>query len=366
MLDGGGMAEDWIVRVQGKEYGPVDFETLQEWKKEGRVLPANEVRSEDVDLWIRAAEVPGLFPAVESVPSNSHSISGRSLHDILAETWRIYRNGFWQFLCLSALVVVPSVCGRLSSAALGGVSPTTEIDVRTSLAAMFNLGMLLLTLAAWPVYIAGIQILTSELAAGRSIAVADLIQRALKFWPRVFGVWLFVCVSYFFGSVLPLVIILGLLLTGPSLFSIFFVMVLLAFQVWMTGRLFVNFLFWQQFAVLTDADSGTVLRQSKELARSRRELPWFRRPLWRGVFLASVWFALVLVLVLGPEWSLTERYFREMASVQDPQTLLQSLNEQSRTTGFNWWGFSLWLMQKILQPLLGIAFVLLYFDSKKD
>jgi hypothetical protein len=32
MPDADSMAEEWIVRVQGKEYGPVDFETLSEWK----------------------------------------------------------------------------------------------------------------------------------------------------------------------------------------------------------------------------------------------------------------------------------------------------------------------------------------------
>ena len=55
------MAEEWIVRVQGKDYGPVDAETLREWKAEGRVLPGNQVRRADVDLWITAAEIPGLF-----------------------------------------------------------------------------------------------------------------------------------------------------------------------------------------------------------------------------------------------------------------------------------------------------------------
>src|SRR5437870_459391 len=178
------MPEMWIVRVRGKEYGPVDFETLREWKKEGRVLPANEVRNVGVDLWTTADKIPYLFGPVQVAARSEAPTSRRSLRNILIESWRIYRKGFWQFLGLSALVVVPSICGQLSSVAVG--SPVNmEIDARTLLAAMFNLCMLLLSLAAWPVYIAGIQILTSELAAGRPGAIVYLIQSALKLWTRV-------------------------------------------------------------------------------------------------------------------------------------------------------------------------------------
>ena len=53
------MAEQWIIRVEGKEYGPADLATLHEWKADGRVLPANPARREDVDLWETAGEIPG-------------------------------------------------------------------------------------------------------------------------------------------------------------------------------------------------------------------------------------------------------------------------------------------------------------------
>src|SRR5207248_4944956 len=72
MLDDQGMTEEWIVRVQGKEYGPADIDTLREWKKEGRLLPENEARPANADptavadsakevLWSTAAAIPGLF-----------------------------------------------------------------------------------------------------------------------------------------------------------------------------------------------------------------------------------------------------------------------------------------------------------------
>ena len=39
MLDDQEVTEEWIVRVQGTEYGPANIETLREWKAEGRLLP---------------------------------------------------------------------------------------------------------------------------------------------------------------------------------------------------------------------------------------------------------------------------------------------------------------------------------------
>ena len=72
MLDDQEVTDEWIVRVQGMEYGPANMETLREWKEEGRLLPSNEARRASVDLWTTAAEIPGLFsvpPAV--IPSAS-------------------------------------------------------------------------------------------------------------------------------------------------------------------------------------------------------------------------------------------------------------------------------------------------------
>jgi len=41
------MSDEWFVRVQGKEYGPVSTETLREWKGEGRLIRENELRRAD-------------------------------------------------------------------------------------------------------------------------------------------------------------------------------------------------------------------------------------------------------------------------------------------------------------------------------
>ena len=67
MLHDQAMPEQWIIQVEGREYGPADLDTLCEWKADGRVLPANPAREVDGDLWKTAGDVPGLFP-VESPP----------------------------------------------------------------------------------------------------------------------------------------------------------------------------------------------------------------------------------------------------------------------------------------------------------
>ncbi len=81
MLDDQGVNDEWIVRVQGAEYGPANIETLREWKAEGRLLPSNEARQADVDLWTTAAEIPGLFsmPPARAVHRRFHTTAHTSL-----------------------------------------------------------------------------------------------------------------------------------------------------------------------------------------------------------------------------------------------------------------------------------------------
>jgi len=139
---------------------------------------------------------------------------------------------------------------------------------------------------------------------------------------------------------------------------------LLILQVWMFGWFFITVLFWQQFAVLENAGFIDSLRYSRNLARSGRDLPWFQRPMWRAVFISSIWFALVLAITLGPQWTTLQHYFNQLATTQDPQKLLQQLTEAQQARGFDISAFALNLLQRILQPLLGIAFVVLYLDCK--
>ncbi len=380
MLDDQEMAEEWIVRVQGKEYGPADIDTLLEWKKEGRLLPQNEARPANADptavadsakevLWSTAAAIPGLFDvgmlaaASARVEIQPPLQTQHSFGQILAETFQIYRKGFFQFLGLTLVVLLPSVCSQLTTAliqtaqALGG-------DLRVLAGGSFAFLMFVLSMAMWPVYVAGIQILTVEIASGRRLGLVAVLNEAVRFWPRVAALCIFVYGVFFLLIVFGLAIAAIALAGASSLLLVFFALALLILQVWMFSRFFVNVLFWQQFAVLENAEFIDSLRYSRSLARSGRDLPWFERPLWRGAFIASLWFAFVLVVTLASEWTTLHHYFSQVVTTQDPQKLLQQLTEAQQARGFDISAFALNLLQRILQPLLGIAFVVLYLDRK--
>jgi len=374
------MAEEWIVRVEGKDYGPADLETLREWKGEGRLLPTNPVRRLDGDSWTRAAEIDGLFEATappiqrehaasaaESVSSNEHPAAAqpRSLGSILAETVAIYRAGFFPFLGLTVLTVLPSLFGQFTARFINA-TPNVDVDLRTLVAALFSLCMFGLTLALWPIYIAGIQVLSSEIASGRRIGFFATLNQAVRFWPRVAALCLFVY------GVFALLLLFGLFiagfaaLIGPSLAGVVLAFGLLVLQTWMFGRFFINVLFWQQTAVFEGRGVVDSLRASQALARSGRSLPWYRRPLWRGAFIASLWFAFVLAIAFAQEWPYLRQYFSDLMTTQDPQVLWQKMAAAQQAHGLDAAAIALRLMQRIFQPLLGIAFVVLYLDSKRD
>jgi len=357
------MADLWIVRVQGKEYGPVDLDVLRDWKEDGRLIRDNEVRAPESEQWIRAGELPELF-ADPIPPPNAPPdfVSGGTVGAILGQSWRIFRQGLWQFLGLSALVIVPSVCAQLSSGAVGSSGEIT-LDLRTALAGLFNLCMLIVSLIAWPLYLAGIQILTTELVQERSCTLREIVLRALKFWPRVAGLCILVYGAFVLLIAFAFAILLMAASAGSSPILALFALGLLVLQVWMFGRVFAATLFWQQTAVLEDADAMEALRRSNVLAHSRRDLPWFRRPLWRGAVLASIWCAFATALSIGPEWSTITEYFHTLMAMQDPQAVLQAMSAHSTNVGVRLLPLSLGVLQALFRPLLGIAFVLLYFAS---
>jgi hypothetical protein len=370
MLDDQDMAEEWIVRVQGKEYGPADIDTLREWKREGRVLPENEARNASADLWSTAAAIPGLFDAATSVAASAVSpiesplqTRRRRFGQILAETFQIYRKGFFQFLGLTLLVLLPSVCSQVTTALIQKAQGSSG-DLRVVAGGSFAFLMFVLWIALWPVYVAGIQLLTVEIANGRRTGFVAVLNEAVRFWPRVAALCVFVFVVFALLILFALGIALTLSAGATSPLSIFFALALLILQVWMFGWFFITVLFWQQFAVLENAGFIDSLRGSRNLARSGQDLPLFERPLWRGAFIASLWFALVLIIAVVSEWTTLHHYFNQLVTTQDPQTLLQQLTEAQQARGFDISAFVLNILQKILQPLLGIAFVVLYLDTR--
>jgi hypothetical protein len=383
------MAEQWIIQVLGRDYGPADLATLREWKADGRVLQTNPARRADVDLWQTAAEIPGLFqvepPPVQVtirdqkstayVPQSRDSgvldeVSDRKpetkppSRNILVETFRIYFRGFFQFFGLSLLSIAPIVCAALTSRFID-TAPGVNVDLRAAVAAAFWLCMMVLWLVLIPIYIAGIQILSAELATGQRIGFLSVLNAAVKYWPRVAGLCIFVYFIFFLLMVFGFGI--AVMVAGSnSLVSIVLALALLVFQVWLFSRFFINVLFWQQFAVLENATAAEALRESRKLARSGGNLRWYQRPLWRGALIASFWFAFVLAIAVVSDWPMLRDYFVEISRTQDPQALLQKMTAAMQTHGLDYQALALNVLQRILQPLLGIAFVVLYLDSKGD
>src|SRR5262245_57053036 len=246
MLDDQGVTDEWIVRVQGREYGPANIETLREWKAEGRLLPLNEARRADADLWTTAAEIPGLFDVgalaaaiARRLTQPPLQVSHRSFTQVLAETVQIYRKGFFQFLGLALLVLLPSMCSQLVTAF---VQPPqgSNVDVLSVLTASFAFLMFIVSIVMWPVYIAGIQILTAEIVSGERPGLLAVLNVAVRFWPRVSGLCIFVYGVFFLLMVFGLAIAAMSLAAGSSALLALVALALLILQVWMFGRFFVN------------------------------------------------------------------------------------------------------------------------------
>src|SRR5438045_3038761 len=93
------MGEQWIVRVGGKEYGPVDLETLAEWKREGRLLESNEIRRASDAAWTTAGILEDLFePTPPAAPRNDHPLARRrTFAELVGDSFRVYKSAFVPF-----------------------------------------------------------------------------------------------------------------------------------------------------------------------------------------------------------------------------------------------------------------------------
>src|SRR3977135_713651 len=100
------MPEQWMVRVEGKEYGPVDEDDLREWKTEGRLIRQNEVCRVGDDRWFPAgALAEGCADGQTARPAEPPDlvVRRRTWPEIYRETIRIYRGGFSRFMLFGLL-----------------------------------------------------------------------------------------------------------------------------------------------------------------------------------------------------------------------------------------------------------------------
>ncbi|MGI8889176.1 MAG: DUF4339 domain-containing protein [Chthoniobacterales bacterium] len=359
----------WYVRVQGKEYGPVDLEELREWRREGRLIRDNEIRDEDSERWIRAGQWPEIFvdeTPEEPVRAEPPPLKRRSLADILGDGWRIYRAGFVRFFVLALFVSAPSFFLQLAAPFLELPKDHT-VTTPVIIAASVVFFTIMLLVIAWPFSLAATQLLAADLQAGREPKVAELLTRAKPLWTRMFTLGLIVYASYLLWTALPLVLAFSLVTGAVSLGSLLITLLLLIFAAYMVARLFVNFLFWQQSGALSARPTIEALQESKELARSGTDRPRVERPLYRGALIASLWLLAVIVLNVAIEMPAILFRMRGITSVEQAATMVQSM---ATTSSFDLLSAVTTLLSclvaAVLRPLLAAVFVVLYLDTRAE
>ncbi len=354
-----------MVRVQDQEYGPVDLEELREWRQEGRLIRENEIREPGSDRWIRAGELPEIFSDEEAAPAPPAPVVRRlSFGEMFGTGWRIYRSGFTRFFALSLLVSIPSFFLQVAAPFLekpkeGG--PTALLIV----SALVVFVSLVLLVVGWPFSLAGLQVLSADLQAGRNPSLREILTRAKPLWTRMFILGLIVYGSYFLWTVIPLLAALSLAAGATSLSSLLLTFLLLFFTVYMVARLFINFLFWQQAGALSGGDTMDPLRESKDLARSGSERPRMERPLYRGAMIASLWLLVMILLNVAIELPVILFRMRGVTSLEQAAALLQTMATSSSPDVLS--GLTTFLSSlshAVLRPLLAAIFVVLYLDTK--
>ncbi|MEO7167360.1 MAG: DUF4339 domain-containing protein [Chthoniobacterales bacterium] len=361
------MSDQWIVRVEGREYGPVDLEELREWKREGRLIRENEIREPESERWIQAGELPEIFGEENELPATPPAIVRQgSLGEIVGSGWRIYRQGFGRFFALALLVSVPSFFLQMAAPFLE--MPKAQGPLGTVIAsALVVFVMLVLLVIAWPFSLAGMQLLAADLRAGRNPGLRDILSRAKLLWTRMFILGLIVYGSYFLWTVIPLLVAFSLAAGAASLSTLLVTLLLLAFTAYMVARLFINFLFWQQAGALGGSDAMEALRESKELARSGQERPRTQRPLFRGAMIASLWLLAIILLNLAIELPVVLFRMRGVTSVEQAASLLQAMaTAQAPDLLSGLTTLLSGLVHAVLRPALVAVFVVLYFETKES
>ena len=360
------MADEWMVRVEGHEYGPVDLDTLREWKNEGRLIRTNELRRVSDERWLPAAEFPEIFADDLPPPEPPDLIvRRRTWREIFRETIRIYRGGFWRFMVFGLLTAAPMFVMQwyfprvpIPDVLNGESMPTVVIPPICWI-------MLLLVILLWPISTAGFQYVADDVLRGRRRSLAAQFSAAAERFSKMLGTGLLVYLSYFFWFFVPLTAMVALLSGGMSFISIFLYLVIGAFMVYMNARLFINFLFWEQTAAFGKEGALLALRESKELARCVPEAPKLDRPLYRGATVASVWLLVLLFATVAVQFPFT---MARLSGAQNPEQVLavmQSLS-QAKTPDALMIASDVAsaLINLVLRPLLAASFIVLYYDAR--
>jgi competence protein ComGC len=113
-----------IVGADGKVYGPIDLEQLQQWAAQGRVNPQTRIQPEGTAEWKPATEVPevqaalaaaGFGPALAPPPQPVGPAAGAARETTLAITSFVLGIVSVVLLCLGPLLGIPAIiCGHIA------------------------------------------------------------------------------------------------------------------------------------------------------------------------------------------------------------------------------------------------------------
>ena len=331
------------------------------------MIPANELRRVGEERWICAGELPEIFGDAEPAappPAPRAFARARTWRQIFAETLRIYRHGFARFMLFGLLTSVPMFVLQwtlpkipLPDLTLGSYAIPSQTLPPISVA------MFVLLLLAWPISAAGFQLVADDILRGKPRSLGVQFSAALRCWVRIFAAALVVYGSYFFWFFVPLAAMIAFIGSGNPLLASLMILLIGGFMVYMNARLFINFLFWQQTAVLGDHPPLAALRESKELARSVPEAPRLERPLYRGAIIASVWLLLLLVLTFGLQLPFMLVRFVGIENPEEAMALMQKMAQSQTPDALTIAAdIATATLSLLLRPLLAAAFVVLYYD----
>ncbi len=362
------MSEEWFVRVQGKDYGPVALEELREWKAEGRLIAENEVRRDNEEDWARADSFPEIFGLVIPPPLPGFSpIHARSWGQILRETFRIYRLGLGRLLLFSLLSAVPMFALQWSLPAfkMPDLSPGASHPVAWPTLSPTSIILLLLVLALWPISTAAFQFVADDLMRGENRSLGAQLRAALARWSTVLGAGLVVYGSYLFWFLVPFLVLINFASALNSAVNALLFLAIATFMIYINARLFINFLFWHQTSALGARGVFGSLLESKELARSAPDAQRTDRPLYRGAIIASVWLLLLLILSFSAQLPFVITRFIGITNPEAAIALAQSVAESPTPDKLTLLAdLAGAFVNLLMQPLLAVVFVVLYHDAR--
>ena len=95
----------------GKEYGPVPFEQVSAWTRDGRVQAHSEMRRSDMDYWARAGdftELKDIFPDAETAAAPAYRSTANATARDPAAAARLKSGASW-FYWIAGLSLINSI-----------------------------------------------------------------------------------------------------------------------------------------------------------------------------------------------------------------------------------------------------------------